>query len=79
MEIYYFTFFSKVLNIGLGMTLTLTLKVKVMRSHPDLFNKKKIIDLSHTVTEILVLEVYMYYIGPIRNSKTLKAYIFLTI
>ena len=49
----------------LGMTLTLTCKVKVMRPHRDLSNKKKIIDLSHTVTEIHAFEVHTYYIGPI--------------
>ena len=48
----------------LGMTLTLTFKVKVMRPHRDLSNKKKIIDLSHTVTELYAFEVYTYYIGP---------------
>ena len=48
----------------LGLTLTLTFKVKVMRPHRDLSNKKKIIDLSHTVTEIHAFEVHTYYIGP---------------
>ena len=49
----------------LGMTLTLNFKVKVTRPHRDLPNKKKIIDLSHTVTEIHAFEVHTYYIGPI--------------
>ena len=49
----------------LGMTLTLNFKVKVTRPHRDLSNKKKIIDLSHTVTEIHAFEVHTYYIGPI--------------
>ena len=63
----------------LGMTLTLTFKVKVTRPHWYLSNKKKIIDLSHTVTEIYALEVYTYYIGPmLQHSKTLKAHNFLT-
>ena len=61
------------------MTLTLTFKVKVTRPHRDLSNKKKIIDLSHTVTEIYALEVYTCYIGPmLEHSKTLKAHNFLT-
>ena len=47
-----------------GMTLTLTFKVKVTSPHRDLSNKKKIIDLSHTVTEIHAFEVHTYYIGP---------------
>ena len=49
----------------LGMTLTLTLKIKVTRPHRDLSNKKKIIDLSHTVTEIHAFEVHTYYTGPV--------------
>ena len=49
----------------LGMTLTLNFKVKVTRPHRDLSNKKKIIDLSHTVTEIHAFEVHTYYIGPV--------------
>ena len=40
------------------MTLTLTFKVKVTRPHRDLSNKKKIIDLSLTVTKIYAFEVY---------------------
>ena len=46
----------------LGVTLTLKVKVKVTSPHRDLSNKKKIIDLSHTVTEIHAFEVYTYYI-----------------
>ena len=40
------------------MTLTLFFKVKVTSPHRDLSNKKKIIDLSLTVTKIYAFEVY---------------------
>ena len=75
----YTNFFEFFLNCGLGMTLTLTFKVKITSPHRDLSNKKKIIDLSHTVAEIYEFEVYTFYIGPILwHSKTLKAHNFLT-
>ena len=44
----------------LGMTLTLTFKVKVTKPHCDLSNKKKIIDLSHTIREMHAFDVYKY-------------------
>ena len=48
-------------NCDLGMTLKLTFKIKTTRPHRDLSNKKKIIDLSHTITELHALEVYTLY------------------
>ena len=49
------------------MTLTLTFKVKVMRPHRDLSNKKKIIDLSLTVTKIYAFEVYTNFLEFFNN------------
>ena len=51
----------------LGMTLTLTFKIKGSRPCRDLSNKKKIIDLSHTVTEIHALIVYRPHVKGLRN------------
>ena len=75
-----YTNFSELFNnCDFGMTLTSTFTVKITSPHRDLSNKKKIIDLSLTVTEIYEFEVYTFYIGPMLwLSKTLKAHNFLT-
>ena len=60
------------------MTLTSTFEVKVTSPRRDLFNKKKIIDLSLTVTKIYEFEVYTFNVGlMLWHSKTLKAHNFL--
>ena len=59
------------------MTLISTFKVKITSLYRDLSNKKKIIDLSHTVTEIYEFEVYTFYTVMLWLSKTFKAHNFL--